>query len=130
MILKTIDLFQGYWLIKMEETYREKTNFICRYGTSQFEVMPMSLMNSGAMMDNVLANASNAKCYIDDVIIHCATEEEHVVHLETVMKLLRKNILRLRLKKCHSLKKCHFIHATQGDYWVTTSTRTACTQMR
>lgn len=64
----------------------------------------MGLMNSGAtfqrMMDTILANVSNVKCYIDDVVIHSATKEEHMVHLEVVMELLKKHGLRLRLKKC------------------------------
>ena len=92
----------------MDEACKEKTTFICRYGTYQFEVMPFGLMNSGAtiqrMMDNILANVSNVKCYIDDVVIHSATEEEHMVHLETVMKLLRKHGFRMRLKKCHFMQ--------------------------
>lgn len=29
----TIDLFQVYWKTKVEETCKEKTTFICRYGT-------------------------------------------------------------------------------------------------
>ena len=44
----TIDLFQGYWLIKMDQACKEKAAFICRYGTLQFEVMPFGLMNSQA----------------------------------------------------------------------------------
>ena len=36
--------------------------------------MPFGLKNSGAtfqrMMDNVLVNVTNFKCYVDDVVIH------------------------------------------------------------
>lgn len=82
--------------------------FMCRYGTFQFEVMPFGLMNSGAtfqrMMDTILANVSNVKCYIDDVVIHSATEEEHIGHLENVMKLLKKHGLQMILKKCHFMQ--------------------------
>ena len=53
------------------------TTFIFRYGTFQFEVTPFGLKNSGAtfqgMMDNLFANVSNVKCYLDDVIVHSAT---------------------------------------------------------
>lgn len=65
---------------------KEKTTFICRYGTCQFEVMPFGLINSAAtfqrIMDNILTNDENMKCYIDDVVIHFKTEEEHIVHLQ------------------------------------------------
>ena len=42
-IFTTLDLFQGYWQIKMDETCKEKTTFICIFGTYQFEVMPFGL---------------------------------------------------------------------------------------
>ncbi len=45
-VFTTIDLFQGYWQIKMDETCKEEAALICRYGTFQFEVMPFGLMNS------------------------------------------------------------------------------------
>ena len=72
----------------MDETCKEKTTFICKFGTYQFEVMLFALKNSGAtfqrMMDNILVNVSNVKCYVDDVGIHSATAENHVKHLENV----------------------------------------------
>ena len=45
-------------------------------------------------------NVSNVKCYVDDVVIHSATAESHVKHLENVFALLIKHGLRIRLKKC------------------------------
>ncbi len=36
-VFTTLDLFQGYWQIKMYESCKEMTNCICRYGTFQFE---------------------------------------------------------------------------------------------
>ena len=107
-VFTTIDLFQGYWQIKMDESCKEKTTFVCRYGTYQFEVMPFGLMNAGAtfqrMMDQMLVNVSNVKCYIDDVVIHSPTKEDHIGHLEKVLSLLRNKGLRLRLKKCHFMQ--------------------------
>ena len=41
-VFTTIDIFQGYWQIKMDETCKEKAVFICRCGTFQLEVMPFS----------------------------------------------------------------------------------------
>ncbi len=66
--------------------------------------MPFGLKNSGAtfqrMMDNLLANVSTMKCYVDDVVIHSATMKEHVQRLEKVMLLLRKHGLRVCFSKC------------------------------
>ncbi len=69
--------------------------FICKYGKYQFEVMPFGSRNSGAtfqrMMDIILANTENVKCYVDDIVVHSATEEEQIAHLDKVMPLLRKH---------------------------------------
>ena len=66
--------------------------------------MPFGLKNSGAtfqrMMDSILLNVSNVKCHGYDVVIHSATAESHVKHLENVFALLIKHGLRIRLKKC------------------------------
>ncbi len=77
--------------------------FICRYGRFQYEVVPFGLKSSGAtslrIIDNFLANVSNVKCYGDDLIVHSATMEEQVKHLEEITLLLRKHGLRTRLSK-------------------------------
>ena len=105
-IFTSLDLFQGYWQITMYETCKEKTTFICKFGTYQFEVMSFGLKNSGAtfqrMMDNFYVNVSNVKCYADDVVIHSATAESNVKHIENVFALLLKHGLRIRLKKCNA----------------------------
>ena len=49
-IFITLDLFQGYWQIKMDETCKGKTTFLCKLGTFQFEVMPLGLKNSSAIL--------------------------------------------------------------------------------
>ena len=103
-VFTTIDLFQGYWQIKMDETCKEKAAFICRYGTFQFEVMPFGLMNSQAtfqrMIDRILLNVANIRCYVDDVVIFPKSTEEHARHLENVFAILKNNGLKLRIKKC------------------------------
>ena len=87
-IFTKLNLFEGCWLIKIHETCKEKTSFICKFGTYQFELMPFGLKNSGEtfqrMMDNILVNVSNVKCYVDDVVIYSATAEGHIKHLEIV----------------------------------------------
>ena len=88
----------------MDETCNEKTTLMCKYGTFQFEVVPFGLIILGAtferMMDRILANVENVKCYVDDVVIHTTNREEHVDHIETVFQGLRKHSLRRRLKNC------------------------------
>ena len=103
-VFSTLDLFQVYRQIKISETCKEKTTFISKFGTYQFQVMLLGLKNLGAtfqrMMSNILVNVRNIKYYVDDVVIHSVTEERHIKHLENVFALLLKHGLRIRLKKC------------------------------
>ena len=107
-IFSTLDLFQGYWQIKMHDSCKEKTTFICKFGTYQFEVMPFGLKNSGAtlqiMMFNILVNVTNVKCHFDDVIINSATAKSNVKNLDNVFALLINHELRIQLKKCWSMQ--------------------------
>lgn len=45
-IFATLDLFSGYCKVRVTEHCKEKTNFVCRYETFQFEVIPFGLMNA------------------------------------------------------------------------------------
>ena len=100
----TIDLFQGYWQIKMDETCKEKASLMCRYGTFQFEVIPFGLIDSQAifqrMMDRILLRVNNVSCYVEGMVIFSGNEEEHLKCLENVFATLKENGLRFRIKKC------------------------------
>ena len=103
-IFTTIDLFQRYWQIKIDDACKENVKFIFRYGTFQFEVMLFGMMNSQAtfqrMMDRIPLNVTDVRCYVDDVVIFSTSAEEHASHLENVFAVLNNNGLRLRIKKC------------------------------
>lgn len=45
-IFTTLDLYSGFWRIRLSQSCKEKTIVICRLGTFQFEVMPFGLMNT------------------------------------------------------------------------------------
>ncbi len=66
--------------------------------------MPFGLMNSQAtlqrMMDIILLNVANVRCYIEDVVVFWKNTEEHARYLENVFAILKNNGLRLRIKKC------------------------------
>ena len=71
----------GYWQIPLAEE-KEKTAFLTPYGLYQFRVMPFGLVNAPAtfsrMMRSVVRGLSHVNNYIDDILIHTETWEEHV----------------------------------------------------
>ncbi len=50
-------------------------------------------------METVLRNTNNVLVYIDDVLLHTATHEEHLKVLEKVFERLHQNHLKVNLEK-------------------------------
>ena len=100
----TLDLFSRYWQVLMENYCKEKTTFIYRFGTFQFEVMPFVLMNAPStfqrMMDFVFRTFDYVQVYLDDVIIDPSTISEQKKHLLGVIKVISNHRLKLKVEKC------------------------------
>jgi transposase InsO family protein len=102
----TFDLVSGYWQIPVAEANIEKTAFVCSEGLYEYLRMPMGLSNSPAtfqrLMQKILPahiRASYALVYMDNIIIHSATFEEHMVHLADVLDRLKEANLRVKPQK-------------------------------
>ena len=94
----SLDLKSGYWQVAMYEKDKEKTAFACHKGSFEFNVMPFGPSNIPAVFQElmfvVLQGYSNfATAYLDDILIFCATFEEHLEHLSMVFERLREHQL-------------------------------------
>ena len=105
-IFTTLDANSGYWQIEMAPEDRDKTTFTCHEGIYRFTRMPFGLKNAPATfqraIDIILSRVKwqYALVYLDDVIIYSKSFEEHIVHVRTVLTLLSKAGISLKLKKC------------------------------
>ena len=99
-----IDLSKGYWQIPMKNEVKHITAFITHHGLFQFNTMPFGLVNSGAsfsrIMRKLLKGLDHVDNYIDDILIHTSTYEEHIQLLKEVFKRLRAAGLTARPSKC------------------------------
>ncbi|XDV49410.1 hypothetical protein PO909_018663 [Leuciscus waleckii] len=99
-----LDLLKGYWQVPLTERASEISAFATPEAFLQYRVMPFGLRNAGAtfqrLMSIVLSNISNCEVYLDDVVCHASTWEEHLKILEEVFKCLRDANLTLNLAKC------------------------------
>jgi transposase InsO family protein len=107
MYFSTMDLLSGFWQVPVRESDKAKTAFCTTSGLYEWNVMPMGLINSPAtfqrLMDRVLGKLryTFALVYLDDIMVHSETWEEHLEHLTAVFECLKAAGLTVKLKKCH-----------------------------
>ena len=103
-VFSSLDLTSGYWQFAMTETAANLTAFICHLGLFEFKRMPFGLCNAGSTfqraMENLLRGVRYAMAYIDDVLVYSENHEDHLQHLDNVLKKLIDAGLKCKLRKC------------------------------
>ncbi|CAF0753556.1 unnamed protein product [Brachionus calyciflorus] len=88
----------------MEEKSKEYTAFTTPDGHYQFKRMPFGLKNAPAQfskhMHKIFGVRPYVEIYLDDIIIHSKSLDEHVEHIFLVAKLLRNAPLKIKPSKC------------------------------
>ncbi len=93
--ISTLDLTKGYWQVPLTEEAKPKTAFSTPSGHWQYRVLPFGLHGAPAtfqrMMDILLRpHQSYAAAYLDDVVVHSESWEEHLAQLRRVLLELRR----------------------------------------
>ena len=105
MYFSTLDLYSGYWQVKMDETDKEKTAFITRQGLFQFCTMPFGLCNAPATFERLMELTLTGltwKCclvYLDDIIVYGRDFDEALKNLRLVLIRIRRAKLKLKTTK-------------------------------
>ena len=98
------DLTKGYWQVPVEENAKPYTAFLTPAGLFQFRMMPFGLVNAPAtftrMMRRVLQGLTKTDNFIDDILIHTQTWEEHVSVVRALLERLRAVGLTAKPSKC------------------------------
>jgi hypothetical protein len=100
----------GFWQMQLDEDSQPSTAFTIP-GKEQYHwvTSPMGLLGCPAsfqrLMETVLRNINNVLVYIDDILLHTSTHEEHLQVLEKVFERLYQNHLKVNLNKCVFGKK-------------------------
>ena len=105
IVYSTIDLFSGYYQIEVAEPSAFLTAFTTEFGHYEWSRMPMGLAGSSSsfirLMDEVIrGHEGYIKTYIDDVVVHSSSHEEHIIHLEKLFIQLQKFGLKMKMSKC------------------------------
>jgi hypothetical protein len=105
-VFSKIDLQSGYHQLKIWECDIPKTAFVSRYGMYEYTVMSFGLTNAPAyfmyLMNKVFMGYLDkfVVVFIDDILVHSRSEEEHEEHLHLALQKLRENRLYAKLSKC------------------------------
>lgn len=106
-----IDLRTGFYQILIHEADRHKTAFTTSQGLFEYNVLPMGLCNSPGvfmqLMNDTFADFLNqfVLVFLDDIIVHSSTMEEHEQHVRQVLARLRQHRLYAKASKSALCKR-------------------------
>ncbi len=104
-ICTTLDLTSGFWQMALDLKSQPYMDFTA-LGMGQFECKVVSMGLASALsafqqlVEQVVKGIDNIVVYIDDLIIHSKTHEEHLQSLDAVFMRLVAHDLGVNLKKC------------------------------
>lgn len=72
-VFSTLELFSGYWKVRISEKFWEEMELVCSFGKFKFEVMHFDMMNAPStfqhMMDQILASLGLIRLCRVDVMV-------------------------------------------------------------
>jgi len=101
-----IDLQSGHHQPVSRRRNIPKTTFRTQYEHYEYMVMPFGLTNAPATFMDLMNRVFKpyldqfVVVFINDILIYLRTPEKYTHHLRTVLEVLRKNKLYVKLKKC------------------------------
>jgi hypothetical protein len=108
-VFSKIDLRSGYHQIKIRASDIPKTAFSTRYELYEYLVMSFGLTNAPKYFMYLMNSVFMPKLdkfvvvFIDDILVYSRNEQEHTMHLHTVLQRLRDHHLYAKLSKCDFL---------------------------
>ena len=125
-----MDLAQGYHQLGLPEHTRDMTSFTTPLGLFRYTVVPMGLKQAPAwfsrrmqeVFHHVVA-AGDLSTYLDDLLSHTVTPEQHLDVLEQVFQLMLDADLHVSLSKCIFMsRKVTFLGHAVSDAGVSPDT--------
>jgi len=110
-VFSSLDGAGAFHNVTVREEDRKKTAFSTPFGSFQFRKLPFGLTNGPAtycrLIDLALAGVppSVALPYLDDILVHSPSVEQHFADLKRILDIHRKAGLKLQPAKCHIFRR-------------------------
>uniref|UniRef100_A0A1A8HXS3 Gypsy retrotransposon integrase-like protein 1 n=1 Tax=Nothobranchius kuhntae TaxID=321403 RepID=A0A1A8HXS3_NOTKU len=105
-----IDLLKGYWQVPLTDAASEISAFVTPDAFLQYTVMPFGMKNAPAtfqrLINTVTAGLDCCSAYLDDLVVHTTSWEDHMKTLTELFDRLAAARLTV------NLAKCEFVRAT------------------
>ena len=103
-----LDLTQAYLQLALHPESKKYCTRNTHRGLYQFNRLPFGIASAPAqfqkVMDTILQGVPGAMCYIDDILITGAANEEHLQNLEEVLRRLQTYGIRMKRSKCYFMR--------------------------
>ena len=99
-VFSKFDLRRGYYQIPLSPESQAKTITLSPWGGAyKFKRLAMGLRNAAQslqkMMDYIIGDMESLFVYMDDLLVHTKTHEEHLLVVEELFRRLEENGLAL-----------------------------------
>ena len=103
-IYSVFDLKDAYHQVILHPSSRDLTAFITHEGLYRYVRCPFGLASSGpafqGIMSDMLQGIEGVEVYLDDVVVHAATQQEHDRRVEQVLDVFKRHNVQVNEAKC------------------------------
>ncbi|KAI4890200.1 hypothetical protein NFI96_001996, partial [Prochilodus magdalenae] len=103
-VFTTLDAASGFYQIPLHENSKTLTTFITPFGRYAFRRLPFGITSAPEIfqrkMVETLAGLEGVELFMDDILVHGATEEIHDQRLDKTLKVIEASGLKLNEHKC------------------------------
>ena len=103
-----LDLSHAYQQVLLDPECRKYVTINTHRGLYQYNRLPFGVASAPAvfqqLMEIVFQGAKGVVCYLDDILVTGASEQEHLQNLEEVLRRLKQWGFRLKKAKCYLLQ--------------------------
>ena len=113
-VMSKLDAASGFFQIPLDGKSRDLTTFLTPFGRYRFKRLPMGINVAPEIyqrkMCELLEGIEGVLIFMDDIVVHGKSLEEHNNILEEVLKRIRESGLKLNKEKCEfSKNKLEFL---------------------